>query len=487
MNKLNVLNNVFGYPNFRNDQDIIIDHITNPDIDGVLVVMATGGGKSILYQIPAIIGNGLTLVISPLISLMKDQVDFLNNKGIPSAFYNSTLSSYEKDQVEIKLATNQLKLLYVAPERFEDPTFINKLPPINIFAVDESHCISTWGHDFRPSYRLLSDVINTVNPNQVVALTATATAKVQDDICNQLNIPNAKRFIKGFYRDDLWLNIIPVNSGCREDEVFELLEVYIKHNITTGIVYCQTRGVADEIQDKLKLNRQILTYSYHAGQSDKIRAQTQENWLANGGIIIATIAFGMGIDKSDVRFVIHNGISGSIENYYQEIGRASRDGKGAVCTTFYDFSKDVRMQRFFIDLSTPPSQKILQFWNWCMANSTDDGKIYKTQKLMEKESKVGCVVGGCIGQLKKNGFMKTLKRGQYEINKAKSINSFDFETLNKRRTAKLETLQIMLDFISNATKCRMLQILEYFNDTNNKLCGHCDVCRQSSEVKKNVL
>lgn len=485
LDKETVLKETFGFDAFRDPQAEVIDSIfDNEKHKGILVVMPTGGGKSLLYQIPSLLMDGLSIVISPLISLMKDQVDYLKSKNIPAEFYNSSLLESEKRIIEQKLIDTKLKLLYVAPERFGDQRFTQALKmtnKISLFAVDESHCISSWGHDFRPSYRLIKNAIEYLEPQQVIALTATATKRVQKDICNQLNIQKATKFIKGFYRPDLKLSVKTCNSSSKIDRVIRETSMYVSSGVKTGIIYCPTRKLADDIFRKLKLDG-INTTLYHAGLSDPVREITQTNWFKNGGIVVATVAFGMGIDKSDVRFVIHAGMPASIENYYQEIGRASRDGKGAECTVYFDVFKDIDLQKFFIEMSYPPEEEICNFWDWCCRKADSSNVIMMTQKEMGEACKSfmkDFYVSGCVSKLRENGFIETIANGKYKINTDKMLSwqAFDFKSLEEKRRAKFDTLAEMSDFVNNKRSCRMLQILEYFDDYSRTApCGHCDVC-----------
>lgn len=496
LDKETVLKETFGFESFRDPQAEVIDSIfNNEENKGILVVMPTGGGKSLLYQIPCLLADGLTIVISPLISLMKDQVDYLKSKNVPAEFYNSSLLDSDKRRIEQRLIDTELKILYVAPERFGDQRFTQALKmtnKISIFAVDESHCISTWGHDFRPSYRLIKDVIEYLEPDQTIALTATATKRVQKDICKQLNIPKAKRFIKGFYRPDLELTVRTCNSTSKIERIVNKVEHYVNYKeAKTGIVYCPTRKLADVIFNKLK-DEGINTTLYHAGLSDQVREETQTNWFKNGGIVVATVAFGMGIDKPDVRFVIHAGMPASIENYYQEIGRASRDGKGAECIVYYDPLKDIDLQKFFIEMSYPPENEIFNFWNWCCQTADKTNMILMTQK----EMGVACkpfmkdfYISGCMSKLRENGFIETVGNGKYKINKDKALNNrtFDFDGLQEKRRARFDTLMEMSDFVNNKRTCRMKQILEYFDDySRTENCGKCDVCIEKMMKTKPV-
>lgn len=484
MDKETVLKDIFGFHSFRSNQAEIIDNILDENNKGLLVVMPTAAGKSILYQLSALLMEGLSIVISPLISLMKDQVDYLKSKNIAAEFYNSSLLESEKKIIHQKLMRQELKLLYVAPERFGDQRFTQALKMTNkieLFAVDESHCISSWGHDFRPSYRLLKDAITFLEPRQIIALTATATNRVQKDICKQLNIPNAKKYIAGFYRPDLKLAVKTCNTSSKIDRIVKETTAYVNSGVQTGIIYSPTRKLAETICDNLKQEK-INAILYHAGLTDNVRETTQTNWSANGGIVVATIAFALGIDKSDVRFVIHAGMPASIENYYQEIGRASRDGKGAECTVYFDPLKDIDLQKFFIEMSYPPIETIQSFWTWCCNTADTNNMIMMTQKEMGEACKPFGLkdfhISGCISKLRENKFIETVANGKYRIDPDLNIMShFDFIKLDEQRRAKFDTLSEMSDFVTNYQNCRMLQILDYFNDySRTESCVKCDIC-----------
>lgn len=346
MNKVSeLLADKFGYSSFREGQEKIIQKILNTE--NVLGIMPTGGGKSICYQLPALLLDGLTLVISPLISLMKDQVDSLNDMGIPAAFINSTLTQVEINQRLQKAARGEIKLLYAAPERLASADFSALLNyvPISLIAVDEAHCISQWGHDFRPSYLQLAETIQQLEQQTaVIALTATATPKVAQDICNLLVIPEENQIKTGFARENLAFQVV-------KDQKDTYLLEYLKLNQSqSGIVYASTRKEVERLYHLLN-HHGIAVTMYHGGLSESAREQNQEDFLYDRKqVVVATNAFGMGINKSNVRFVIHAQIPGNIESYYQEAGRAGRDGEPSEAVLLYS-PQDLQIQQFFIDQS----------------------------------------------------------------------------------------------------------------------------------------
>jgi len=333
----------FGYDQFRPMQADIINNILEKKDS--LVIMPTGGGKSICFQLPAIKFDGITLVISPLISLMKDQVDNLRANGIPASYLNSSLSPEEISEIETKLENKTIKLLYVAPERLALESFRIFLSKLNIslIAVDEAHCISEWGHDFRPEYRNLN-ILRTFFPEApIVALTATATERVREDILKQLYLREPKIFISTFDRKNL--NLIVIRKKDSFDKIVSLLK---KYRNESAIIYCFSRKDADNLAEKLS-NEGFNALPYHAGLKPEIRKKNQELFIKDQvNIIAATIAFGMGIDKPNVRLVIHQTFPKTLEGYYQEIGRAGRDGLPSDCVLLYS-PGDRMKHEFFID------------------------------------------------------------------------------------------------------------------------------------------
>lgn len=351
MTSLETLKTYFGYDSFRAGQEKIINSILSGE--SVVAILPTGAGKSICYQVPALMSNNYSIVISPLIALMKDQVDSLNKIKRTSAFINSSLDYPEVEKVLNELNKKEIKLLYVAPEKLENRNFVERLKSMSpeYLFVDEAHCISEWGHNFRPSYRRIKDIIELLDIKKVAAFTATATPEVRKDIIEQLALDNTKVFISGFERENLVLNVI--HSHRKKDKLVSI----INSNSLPAIIYTATRKQAEDVSSHLE-SRGIKAQHYHAGLSPELRRLIQDDFINNEiDVIAATNAFGMGIDKKDIRLIIHYNIPGSIENYYQEIGRAGRDGNESKIYLLFN-ERDIDVHEYFIESSYPNREQI---------------------------------------------------------------------------------------------------------------------------------
>jgi ATP-dependent DNA helicase RecQ len=356
---LDLLQSVFGYSSFRGQQQAVVEHLGEGG--DALVLMPTGGGKSLCYQVPALLRQGTGIVVSPLIALMQDQVDALREAGVAAAFLNSSLAAGEQREVERQLEAGELKLLYVAPERLLTGRFLAQLErtEVALFAIDEAHCVSQWGHDFRPEYRELAILQQRFPQVPRIALTATADPRTREEIVERLSLQNARQFVSSFDRPNIGYRV-----GLRHNAKRQLGEFLLGHQGESGIVYCLSRRKVDDTAAWLAESG-VEALPYHAGLDAATRAKNQKRFLREDGVVmVATVAFGMGIDKPDVRFVAHLDLPRSIEGYYQETGRAGRDGLPAEAWMIYGLSDVVTM-----------SQMIAQ------SESADDRKRVERQKL----------------------------------------------------------------------------------------------------------
>jgi ATP-dependent DNA helicase RecQ len=366
-----LLREKFGYPDFRPPQIRAVQAVLAGRDS--LIVLPTGGGKSLCFQVPALLREGLTLVVSPLISLMKDQVDALERRGLPATFINSTLSGAEVANRMARAADGSLKLLYLAPERMEAGRTVDRLLSIGItlLAVDEAHCISEWGHDFRPSYRRIGSIRERLERPQTVALTATATPEVREDIVRQLALQHPEIVVGGFDRANLTYHVVATRSQEEKDKA---AIKWLRDAPGPAIVYAPTRKAVERIAAVL-VRGKVKAVGYHAGLDEDLRRRAQDAFMKETArVIVATSAFGMGIDKADVRLVVHHAMPGTLESYYQEAGRAGRDGKESTCVLLHMYP-DRFTHEFFIQSAHPDRETIERVWQHLRRAATSVGLV----------------------------------------------------------------------------------------------------------------
>src|SRR5882672_4392128 len=360
----------FGYDSFRKGQEAVVRSVLSGR--PTIAILPTGGGKSLCYQLPALLLEGTTVVVSPLVALMKDQVDALRARGIAATFVNSSLSDSERQERQAALRRGEIRLVYVAPERFRSPSFLSAMAGLSIplLAVDEAHCISAWGHDFRPEYQQLARAREQLRAERVLALTATATPEVRRDIADALELRDPRVFVAGFDRPNLFIEVLRVSGD--KDKLGRLLAV--ARSGGPGIVYAATRKNVEKVVSALRVAG-VDALGYHAGMADGERTSVQERFVrGDAPVIVATNAFGMGVDKADIRFVAHFDVPRSLEAYYQEIGRAGRDGLPSYALLLFNFA-DVMMQRRMIEAGRPSRDLVERAWEAArglLKGSTDE-------------------------------------------------------------------------------------------------------------------
>ena len=397
----------FGLTEFRPGQRDVIDAVLAGE--HCLCIMPTGGGKSLCYQLPSVMRAGVTLVVSPLIALMKDQVDQLQQMGIAASFINSSLSMAEASDRMDRMVADDFDLMYIAPERFRSPRFMEALHQTNVqlLAIDEAHCISEWGHDFRHDYTRLGKFRQQMGHPQTIALTATATSDVRDDVIKQLEVESPQVFIAGFARPNLNYQVEPYVSAFEKREA---LVEYLNKTAGTGIIYASTRKGCDEIAEQIseETNKRIVVY--HAGLVGEQRKAVQECFMSGqADVVVATNAFGMGINKADVRFVLHFNLPGTLEAYYQEAGRAGRDGLPSECVLMYSAS-DRYIQEFFIDNANPPPEAIAAVYEFLRHHPADPIELTLDDLKSELGLSIGAEgIGVCERLLEKAGVLERLE------------------------------------------------------------------------------
>lgn len=483
LDPLKVLKQYFGFDGFLDAQEEVVGQILSGR-DG-LVVMPTGGGKSLCYQLPALCLEGVTLVVSPLIALMKDQVDALVAKGIPATMINSTQSWPEQRQRIEQMKAGEFKLVYIAPERFRAESFMSALSEVKVslFAVDEAHCLSQWGHDFRPEYMRLGQVLDKLGRPQALAYTATATPTVRKDILQVLALREPFEMVSGFSRPNLSLAISSMDKHAQK--YAQLRKVIDQWK--TGIVYCATRKRVEAVAEMLH-GWGVKCVAYHGGMSDKERESVQNMFIRkDADVAIATNAFGMGIDRSDVRFVVHFEIPGSVEAYYQEAGRAGRDGESAYCEMFFNYA-DTRTQEFFIEGANPGYANICNIYQFLQNDADRNFEVHRGMDEIAEgaEVKNGMAVGSALVMLRKAGYIERFDVSGQRIKgtrllqpdvRANQLN-IDRQSLDEKERRDRSKLDAIIR-LSDTQQCRQQAILEYFGESDAETCGTCDICRDA--------
>jgi ATP-dependent DNA helicase RecQ len=476
------LQKYFGFREFLDGQETVMASILSGR--DTMVIMPTGGGKSLCYQLPAMVMDGVTVVVSPLIALMKDQVDALERRGIPATLINSSISMSEQQGRIDALRRGDYKLVYIAPERFRSRMFTNALRQVQIalVAIDEAHCLSQWGHDFRPDYMRLGDALAQLDRPQVVALTATATPEVRDDILRTLALRDPFITIRGFERPNLSLNIAQTKSNTDKYDRLKKIIAQFK----TGIIYCSTRKRVEEVGEELR-SWKLKVIEYHGGLDDKERESRQTKFITKkADVAVATNAFGMGIDRSDVRFVVHFDVPGSVEAYYQEAGRAGRDGEPSQCDLFFNFA-DTKTQEFFID-GNNPSVDIIRNVYQTLLNAADSN--HEVQASIDEitdraGAKNSMAIGSALSYLARHDYIERFDIPGKRIRGTRLLQpnvltrdlQFDMEALREKDRRDRSKLKAMIELCYDDKACRQEQILRYFGEAESTPCGSCDVCR----------
>ncbi len=480
----------FGFDALRPGQEEVVQAVMEGQ--DAMGIMPTGGGKSLCYQLPALCRPGLTVVVSPLIALMKDQVDALQARGIPAAAVNSSLGAEEYRQVMQALRGGELKILYVAPERFAQESFMNLLGNLQValLAIDEAHCLSQWGHDFRPDYLRLGRVREQLGWPQTIALTATATAHVREDILRTLQLREPAVVISGFGRENLDFAITHCESRKAK---FERIDKVIAR-WKKGIIYCSTRKNVMLVFEELTA-RHVNAVAYHAGMTDEEREFSQNAFVSGrADIVVATNAFGMGIDRPDVRFVVHFEIPGSVEAYYQEAGRAGRDGEPAACELLFNHA-DLKTQEFFFEGSNPPLPVIRSLYNMLRfecdpatheLHITVDAmaeRLGKDVNPMAVGTALSCLIHA--GAVQRFDVPGQLTKGTRLLKPEQNFECLDIDRNGLEEKARRDHLKIeAMTRFAYSMGCRQQWILDYFGEPDAEPCGHCDVCAAAGDEER---
>jgi ATP-dependent DNA helicase RecQ len=467
----------FGFESFQPGQEEVVERVIAGQ--DTLAILATGAGKSLTYQLPALLLEGTTVVVSPLIALMKDQLDMLRELDITQVVaLNSTLSEDQEAAALARISSRSIKIVFVTPEKLEDEAFMARLQSIEVplFVVDEAHCISQWGHDFRPAYLALGHVIERLGHPTVLALTATATPAVREDILHQLGIPHVKPIVKGFDRPNL---IYQVRRAEKDSDKLKILKSIFDRDLHgTGIIYTATIKNALEVQRYLQEQLNIPAAVYHSKLQKHDRTAVHELFMDEHiRAVVATNAFGLGIDKPNIRFVVHYDLPGSVEAYTQEAGRSGRDGLPSNCVLIYRMS-DTRVQNYFLTGKYPDIEEVQKVFGTLEIFGAQEGGVSMTdlRKILQLPLTKLKVI---LALLKKGGFIETSSRSKYRLTEAARKNRdmvLNLASYETKKSYDQSKLAMMLQY-AETTSCRRRFILNYFGEDYERTnCGACDNC-----------